>query len=271
MRSTAALPSFENPPVVEVVCGVQFKSLDRLLIPHFGLLWEKFKPEYSACQEAPPLMPAIERFDGPEPTEVEFPADPPLPRVWLVHRNNNGLIQVQRDRFLHNWKKVRLDDAYPRYAYVKQLFAQHLETFERFLADSDLGSMLPRQYEMTYVNQIPRGQGWDSLSDLGTVFPDFCWRDRPDRFLGVPEGRHLRFNFGIPDESARMHVTIRNAVRREDGIQVALLELTVRGYPEDPARTAMWEWFDHAREWIVRGFADLTGDQIQNDVWRRMQ
>ena len=55
-------PDFKNPPVIEVVCGIHFKSLNNLLAPHLGLLWEKYKSEYPFCQEVAPIAPAIERF-----------------------------------------------------------------------------------------------------------------------------------------------------------------------------------------------------------------
>lgn len=57
-------PDFDAPPVIEVVCGIYFKSISNLLAPHFGLLWEKYRDEYPICQEVAPLAPAIERFDG---------------------------------------------------------------------------------------------------------------------------------------------------------------------------------------------------------------
>ena len=45
-----------------------------------------------------------------------------------------------------------------------------------------------------------------------------------------------------------------------------LIDLTVRGFSDD----GMEKWFDLAREWIVCGFADLTGKDIQAKVWRRL-
>ena len=191
----------------------------------------------------------------------------PLPRVWFIHKDLHGIIQVQRDRFLHNWKKVKPDDQYPRYGHVKQLFEEHLATFETFLSELGIGTLVPCQYEMTYVNHIPRGQGWDELADLGNVFPDFAWNTREGRFLDVPQGRNLRVNFLVPDRTARLHATIRNAELKGDPL--VLFELTVRGFSPDSSREAMWRWFDLAREWIVRGFADLTGEEIQRNVWRR--
>ena len=35
---TGALPSYKNPPVNEVVCGMRFQVPDKLRIPHIGFL-----------------------------------------------------------------------------------------------------------------------------------------------------------------------------------------------------------------------------------------
>ena len=40
------LPDFENPPVIEVVCGVSFAPLTDLKAVHLGLLWERFRDRY---------------------------------------------------------------------------------------------------------------------------------------------------------------------------------------------------------------------------------
>jgi uncharacterized protein (TIGR04255 family) len=264
------LPSYENPPVNEVVCGILFQPLNKFLLPHFGQLWERFKPDYPACQEASPLAPSIEHFEDSEsPTEVGLPAPPFLPRVWFVHKNGTGVIQVQKDRFLHNWRKTKPEDQYPRYHNVKELFQRHLATFSSFLKEFELGHLVPRQYEMTYINHVPQGEGWDTIKDFAHVFPDFAWRVSDDRFLPEPEGRNLLMTFLLPDNSGRLHMAIRTAVRRADARPVLMLELTARGMATDVSPEAMWLWFDTAREWIVRGFADLTGDNVQHEVWRR--
>src|SRR6266436_4453020 len=104
------LPEYDNPPVNEVVCGILFKRIDGFLNPYLGLLWEQYKPEYSECLEVVPLIPVIESFDTPSPSEPQLDLEAPLlPRTWFVHANGNGVIQVQRDRFLHNWRKRRLE------------------------------------------------------------------------------------------------------------------------------------------------------------------
>src|SRR6266404_4193986 len=113
----AALPSFTNPPVNEVICGVTFKPLPKLLAPHLGILWSKFRTEYPTCLEAEPLLPVVETFDGGEAGAPDFSMQY-LPRVWFVSRDQSAIIQVQRDRLLHNWRKMRSTDEYPRYTVV---------------------------------------------------------------------------------------------------------------------------------------------------------
>jgi uncharacterized protein (TIGR04255 family) len=195
--------------------------------------------------------------------------DIPLPRVWFVHREETGLIQVQRDRFLHNWKRAKPTDSYPRYHTVIDLFRRQLESFEAFVKENSLGTIDPVQYEMTYVNQIPKGEGWNDISELGKVLRNHHCDGNEKRFLPVAESVNLRTTFTLPDRQGRLHASIRNGKRQDDSKPVLLFELTVRGFPGDGAREAMWEWFNVAREWIVRGFTNLTTDEIQKSVWRR--
>lgn len=273
MRTSQDLPDFEKPPVIEVVCGIQFKELRSLLAPHLGLLWEKFKAEYPGCQEVPPLAGTFERFDegASSKADIQLSENPPLPRIWFIHTQGNGIVQVQRNRFLHNWKKIRIEDEYPRYGAVISMFRERLATFEDFVEENALGTIEPLQYEMTYMNHIPQGEGWDSMGELGTIFPDFTWRNEKDRFLPQTESISWRTSFALPKRTGRLHVTIRNVQRREDNLPLLLYELTVRGMPADTSRDAMWKWFDLAREWIVRGFEDLTGTDIQTKTWRKKQ
>jgi uncharacterized protein (TIGR04255 family) len=112
------LPEYENPPVIEVVCGLHFQQLDGLLAPYLGALWEKLKPDYPNCKEVAPLAPVIERFEARGTPQISFVEVPPMARTWFIHKDEIGIVQVQRDRFLHNWKKVRERDEYPRFGKV---------------------------------------------------------------------------------------------------------------------------------------------------------
>ena len=121
------------------------------------------------------------------------------------------------------------------------------------------------QYELTYVNHIPVGDGWETLADIGSVFRDLTWAESHD-FLPAPEGLQWQSQFRMPNTSGRLHVKINKGVRRTDSKSLLLCELTARGID---AEKSMSEWFELGREWIVRGFTDLTTDFAHRELWRR--
>ena len=265
-----AFPDYDSPPVNEVVCGIQFHPLKAMTLPYVGLLWQKFRSRYPNCREVAPLVPAIERFDE-QPVENLNPFGDtfPTPRIWFETGDGNGLIKVQRDRFLHNWKKERPEDEYPHFKHVITRFQDCLTTFEQFLQENKLEEISPTQYELTYTNHIDVGLGWLDLSEIGGVFPDFNWRVSAQRFLPVPEAINWQTIFALPERAGRLRVSIRRGKRLSDGLPTLLLELTARGITTDPSRLAMWSWFDMAHEWIVCGFTDLTSDMMHKNIWRR--
>ncbi len=261
------LPDYSEPPVVEVACGVIFDPLRNLLAPHFGLLWEQFREEYPQCQEVPPLTAVSESFEqgGAQRLRVGFGTLPPLPRIWFHHKSGNGLIQLQRDRFHYNWRKVGPLDAYPHYESVIGCFKKHFEQVEAFLRDNSMPEIRPVQYEMTYVNHI---ELTSPLGAVGAVFPDFDWQGNRARFLPVPEAINWQMAFPMPSQSGRLHVTVSNAIRVHDKKPIINLELTARGVPRESPKDRVGEWFDIAHEWIVRGFTDLTSDNV-HELWKR--
>jgi uncharacterized protein (TIGR04255 family) len=264
------LPDYEKPPVVEVVSGIQFKPIKKLAGPYLGILWQKFKDDYPVIKEAAPLMPVIEPFgNAPEREMASFPDILGLTRTWFETKDGNGLVQIQRDRFLHNWKKEKESDKYPHYEHVIGKFRQSLEIFERFLEEANMDIVDPTQFEITYINHIFKGEGWERLDDLGSVFRDFVREKNQDRFLPAPENFNWQTSFLLPERAGRLHVSTRLGARKTDGLPAILLEITARGITSDKSRSSMWSWFDMAHEWIVYGFADLTAESIQRNLWRR--
>jgi uncharacterized protein (TIGR04255 family) len=253
------LPEYENPPVAEVVTGVYFRKIP-LQLPHFGLLWKQFQHDYPRFEEAPPLITTIEQSDTP---------DFPMPRVWFLSRDETGVIQVQNSYFLANWRRVKADDAYPRYHRVMEQYRDRLGRFSAFLESQSLPEIEPVHYEMTYVNHIPQGDGWNDLGDIGRVLPDLSWRKEPVRFFSGHETLNCVWGFSLPKGMGRLRVSVKTARRRADDVPVLIMELTAKGKPEASASLDAWNWYSVAREWIVRGFADLTSSEVQETVWKR--
>ena len=267
----STLPKYESPPLIEVVCGVIFKSIDGLLAPHLGQLWDLFKPDYARCREVPRLDPEIEGFGTTREVKVQITPIPPLPRIWFVTAGDDRIVQIQRDRLHHNWKKGKPEDKYPHYKRISEMFQEALRKFKTFLADQQLGGIEPLQFEMTYVNQIPKGDGWGHISEIGKLFPDIAWRKREQRFLKEPEDFSWQTAFKLPDKAGRLRAAVSHVLRQEDNRPVFQLDLTARGIGTDKSALGMLSWFDVAHSWIVRAFEDLTDETIQNEVWKKIK
>lgn len=259
-------PDFENPPVIEVVCGVQFDEAASYHATTFGNFWQRVRHDYPTVEDKPPLASVFERSKlVPQALKAEITEGPIFPRVFLVHRNPNWLIQLQRDRFLHNWRKIEENDPYPRYPTVFAQFRHAWEQFEEFWVESEMGELNINQLEVTYINHIPFGEGWADLSEIGRVFRDLQWQGDL-RFLPKPESLGWHMSFLLPEGFGRLHVSVKQGVRQRDNNQVLLCELTARGMPHASDSRALAAWFGMGREWIVRGFKDLTG-ACMHDHW----
>ncbi len=274
--SSDPMPDFERPPVVEVALSIQFKELSKFQTPYAGFLWEEFRADYPKLDEKPPLPHLVETF--PQPSQPKFTAFlgelPPPRRLVFMTRSGSNLVQIQPDRFVHNWRKTTEEDDYPRYAKVQELSLRQWAKFTDFARKHDLGEVEPDQYELTYVNHFARGEGWSTLRDVPCIIRDLAG-EAEARFLPVPEGIDFRRSFVLARECGRLHSTLRRGHRKTDGHEVLILELTARGFPSwDSAgdrEEAMLAWFDLAHETIVRGFVDLTTTEAQKELWGRTQ
>ena len=258
---------FEHPPVIEVVCGVSFTPPPGFTVAHLGRFWEELGSDFPEVKEVAPLVAVSERFDGSSGVGIAIQVQPQvmmMPRVWFISSGQDHLVQVQRDRFLSNWRKVAAQHKYPSYAWVGGKFEEDLQRFESFASRQFGSAPAYTQYELTYVNHLLQGSGWSNLGDLGKVFPDCAWRPEVNRFLPMPEAIDWSLSFPFPDRKGRLHIHLRSGERTEDKRAVLVLELTARGFSPDRAA-----WFDLAHEWIVRGFADLIGQNVQKSIWRR--
>ncbi len=216
------LPDFDDPPVVETVLGVEFAPLEKWSIPHFGLFWHEVRDEYPGFEVQPPLDSQIERFgrevrrEARQPQMVKFEvlSQPPI-RCWFIDQSGRRLLQVQNDRFVHNWRKVGPAETYPRYESIRPIFEREWERFCRFLESNALGTPEVRQCEVSYVNHLDQGKGWQTFADLGNVIA--CWSGTPTgRFLPAPEDVGLKTCYLMPDNQGRLHIQLQPAIRHAD-------------------------------------------------------
>ena len=262
---TNSLPSYKIPPVIEVVCGIRFKNIEQFKAPHFGLFWQKVRDKFPTLKHASPLGFRPEATDLISDTGLLFP----LPRLWFINTKENGLIQLQNDRFLYNWRKILQEEIYPRYQSVINAFKTNLNIFKTFLEEESLGSIDPIECELTYINHILKGEGWKSPADIHGVLSDLDWSTNVDRFLPEPLNLGWNTTFALPEDSGRLHVQLDQKIQQIDKKPLFTLQLIARGLGADKSEDAIWNWFELAHKWIVCGFADLTNTKIQTEIWQR--
>ena len=263
------LPEFERPPVVETAFSAQFEPLVDLRTVHLGLLWDKFRIAFSKAADRAPLEPVFEQF--PEEAknrlglQLQAFENPPVPRMWFVTDRGNEMIQVQPDRFLKNWRKEGEGEEYPRYEACKAAFDRDFVVFAEFLAANQLGAPHVNQCEVTYVNPIVAGEGWNNFGEFDQIFR--FWHVPKTDIPGLGEDARGHLRFVIPDSEGkpvgRLHVDVQPAIRTSDKRPMYLFHLTARGQIGDG-----FEFFDLGRRWIVKSFAALT-TPVMHKVWMR--
>jgi uncharacterized protein (TIGR04255 family) len=259
--TSANLPSYKNPPVNEVVCGIRFESTENINITHFGLLWEKFQPEYPNIKHAAPIT------SEKRGIIIDTATGAPLPRVWFINDSNDKLIQFQLDSFYFNWR--RQDGEYPRYDHIIECFEGVQHTVNEFFKEYKLGEMKHIEYELNYINHLPVGDKWISIETLNDILTDFHWTAKKERFLPIPNMLIWDARFILPEQMGELSVNLKPGIKIQDRTKILILELRVRCKQDSIEMTTTREWFDLAHEWIVRGFTDITTAKMHKE-WQRI-
>jgi hypothetical protein len=130
---------------------------------------------------------------------------------------------------------------------------------------------VPNQCEVTYVNHIVSGKGWERHGQLGEVVT--MWANHSsDTFLPEPQDVNFTVRYLISDNVGnpigRLLVNIEPARRVVDDTPILVLQLTARGKPDGEGIDGVLKFFDVGREWVVRGFASMTSPQA-HQIWGR--
>src|SRR6516165_3096908 len=113
---------FEQPPVIELVLGVEFARLASFNSGHLGWFWKHcLRDEWVRAADAAPIADQFETFHeqqrwGIPDLRVLVGAPAPPPRLQISTTRGDRMIQVQPTRFHYNWQKK--DQAYPSYRQV---------------------------------------------------------------------------------------------------------------------------------------------------------
>jgi uncharacterized protein (TIGR04255 family) len=262
------LPEFERPPVSEFAMGVQFDPLPNFHAAHLGLFWSRIRAEYPLTEDQTPVAPSVEPAElKPSPVTVQAVAYavPPLPRCWFLNKDKTELIQVQHNGFWRNWRQIEGKERYPHFSRLAADFHRAWGGFLAFAGEQELGPVKVNQCEISYVNRIERGVGWNELGVLDRVFT-ILRPSVPGSFLPPPEILTWQARYKLPEGRGRLHVEMTPAFGGPDLKLILSLNLTARGAPAGGSPEQIAAWFDLAHEWAVRGFVELTGSAA-HELW----
>ncbi|MEX2151715.1 MAG: TIGR04255 family protein [Gemmatimonadaceae bacterium] len=273
--ATRLLPEYEKPPVVEVACSIQFEPINELHAGRLGLLWGEYEDRYPRVEQQPPLSPIREKFESKTRIGFSFEgAFPmfPMPRLWFLNTDGTRLIQVQRDHFIVNWRKLDTQAEYPRYQSIRDTLVEEFGRFRDFLKDEELALTPIVQTELTYVNHIDARQTDASRKPLSQIVR--IWTgETPDGKLPQFEEASFNARYLMRDgdqPTGRLHINLEPQLYVRDNAPVYALTLIARGAPASSELEGALAFLDKGHEAIVEGFTAITTDEM-HAVWGRQQ
>jgi uncharacterized protein (TIGR04255 family) len=257
-------PEFDRPPLDEMAIGVQFVPLPNFHVAHLGLFWSSIREKYPFTEDQVPIVPQFENVENTPtiPNTVQVLLDPQMgPRCLFLDGSKNQLVQLQRDRFIRNWRQLTGTEAYPRFTSLLAEFQKEWEAFLAFSQRESLGQPVINQCELTYTNKMEPGAVWKDYSESAKVFT--LLRDSPGGgFLPPLEMVAFEARYKLPDGRGRLRVQVQPAFRARDLKLILTFNLIVRGAPVDGSPEQVSAWFALAHEWIVKAFSELTTKQM---------
>jgi len=263
--SEDGLPDFANPPVDETALSIQFQPIPKFNIPHFGLYWSIVRREYPNFEVQQPIGHVTEQF-GPavrSGRQLGFALlELPEVRCWFIDESGTKLVQVQRDHFVHNWRKITGSEVYPRYPILRASLEREWRRFREFLEQERLEPPKVNQVEVTYVNYID----WDGSTDLDKVVKALASPVNGRTFLPEPERTNMQVAYRMPNDAGRLHIALTPVIRGRDAKEVLQMTLTARLAPKSPSDDAVFGALDLGRKWVVQGFTDFTTPEMPQ-IW----
>lgn len=258
---------FSNPPITEVAVSLFHLPVLELRAQHIGLYWNRIRDRYPLCNQQPVV--ALVPTDQQQ-LFMDMPGEIfPLPRFWFYSDKHPTLIQVQRNAFLLNWRRLEGTDPgdYPHYEEVIKDFWKEIEIYMAFLAEVLENKIdVLQRCELNYINLIQPSEFFNTLDDIKTVLPwlsglaDLAASGR--ELAGLNSAISHRLN-----QNLQLDIGVRLG-RRSDGGEIGLgLDIKAHGIPADLSLDGARAWYELAHDAIYQMFLELTSKEMQEKLW----
>ena len=235
---------FENIPLIEVAFEIQFPRAIFVYEKIYGFYNEYLSKQFPEITENDVLSNVIENGNG----------DPIIrklsgfhTRKFFISTDKVYIIQIQPDKLLMNWRKIDESTQYPGYKIVvKEFFEVINRAYVHFGIDID-----PNQYEMAYVNHIPR------LEESGSLYDPTKY----SKYLGsLPVSRNFKLAFATPlsFSDGILKTDIESVIEIDNNVHVVKVQNTARGYNDGKIE----DWFDAAHEKLIKEFDNILIQSI---------
>lgn len=265
MKRPTHLPDFTNPPLDEVVLGVQFSHILGFSSVDAGGVWRLFKRDFPKVVEQPMLDPQFETFGGANlQPSFQFQVGPASlgSRLWFLSEEENSLLQFQPDRFLSNWRKGGNLRPYPRFEQISASFENGLKKLQTYSMREHSFTIDVNQAEVSYINIIPVKE----FSEVGEWFR--IWNGGTINLEAV----NASFNEVIRDDRglpyARLSHMIQSVFTLDRRQKAFNLSITFRGQPSGGDVGSAMAFLKTGREHIVKRFGEITTERA-HEIWGR--
>lgn len=259
MDTETSRAEFWNPPLIEMSVGFEFQPLLWWNVPHFGLFWNEIRADY----------PRFEVREAVTSTNMILldPARPPV-RCWFMDPATTGLIQVQNDRLIYNWRRVTPEANYPKYDKIRPVFEDIWARFGHFLNSQGQQQPSVEICDITYVNHINRDAGDGKILSISDAFLRSQTESQSSLLAGVEPTSFATTYEMVPESQAQLMVQVQPAVSHIEGKAIFQFTLNARLRPASTAITDIFVALDRGHDWNVQAFKELTAPQMQQ-IWRR--
>ena len=274
---TDGRPRFYSPPVVETVLGVQFANLTGYSTAHAGWFWKDYleklgdKPSlrWTQAVDAPRLEDQFERFGADDvwapQVAMKILSPSQSQRAQIIRSDSERMIQVQDTRFILNWRKQA--GAYPKFGPLLQEFRIMLHAFESFAVEAGFGTLKYNQWEIVYVDQLKKGDMWESARDWSKIFPGLSMPPvRVNQLLSIgDETMSADWRFSLADRRGRMYIALRQIRIPQSKEEVLNVTFVGRG---PVTATETWEQgFEIGHNALNETFLAITSPEAQ-EHWK---
>ncbi|MGC8560810.1 MAG: TIGR04255 family protein [Phycisphaerae bacterium] len=262
------LPSFKKPPLVETAISLQFQLIEGLKNAHLAIFWQSLKKKFPKVFDAEPIPEQVEVFGEQALRIRRFPSfriggGGAASRLQMASLDDQAMVQVQNGRIVFNWRQAK-DGEYPRWRNVFPRFKAAMASFNKMLSSQGLGQTSPVQWEVVYVNHLPKGRDWNSPSDWSSLFPGIIGSISKNS-VGTLESLGYSTHIALPEAKGRVHVDLYNSFSGVEAAapEILVFQITARGGMVEPKLAFAYDGLELGHVAIVRTFCDLTSPEAQ--------